>query len=53
VADQALQIQVLKEVKSKNVNPSTKWRAVKVHIEASGNSTASACHALGLPRSAN
>jgi hypothetical protein len=51
VADQAMLIQILMELKSKIVSSSTKRRAVKLMIETGIDTMAEACRALGLARS--
>ena len=52
VADQAGQIQILKEVNSKKVvSPSHKRRAIQLIVEQDMGTTAQACRALGLARS--
>jgi putative transposase len=52
VADQAVQIQILKEVNAKKmVSSSSRRRAVKQMVEEGLGSAAQACRALGLARS--
>jgi putative transposase len=52
VADQAVQIQILKEVNAKKmVSPSSRRRAVKWVMEEGVGNAAQACRALGLARS--
>src|SRR5215212_7361383 len=52
VADQAVQIQILKEGECKKVvSPSQKRRAIQLMVEENLGTTAQACRALGLARS--
>ena len=52
VTDQAVQIQILKEVNAKKVvSPSQKRRAVQAIVEEHVGTTSEACRALGLVRS--
>jgi hypothetical protein len=51
VADQAVQIHVLKEVNAKSGEPSAKRRAVKMSVEEGIRKVAAACRALGRSRS--
>ena len=52
VADQAVQIHILKEVNAKKVvSPSARRRAVKMSVQENLGKVAAACRALGLSRS--